>query len=429
MKRILLVLIITTGFFYNTVCGQNSVDYLKIDILLARGEYEKVIDTCKQVLATDSLNSEIYYKMGLAYQNFLPDDKSFDFFLQAFALAPDNNLFKYMVAKGYFNKSKNNLARPLLQSLCSADSMNWSYAYYLTSIYLQEGKYDESIEIYKRFYNRDSPNYIVIDKMGFAFLRKGEFSRSIDLFNRSLALNKKNNNAIKNLAYLYSNTHKIDTAIQLLTRGIATDPTDMDLYERRAALYFSTNNNKRALNDYLKILGSGDSTFLYLKRAGIGYTNNLQPKEANVYFLIACKKDSTDIESLNYLARNYHQLNDLKKSEFYYNKLISVLSPFSFRLGISHVMLAEVYKADGMYNQAIESYLKGQKLGPDMNINMIIANIYDEKLDNDPKAIYYYQLFINGLKDARMVFGTDYVESVRKRLEFLKEKQLESVKK
>jgi len=51
---------------------------------------------------------------------------------------------------------------------------------------------------------------------------------------------------------------------------------------------------------------------------------------------------------------------------------------------------------------------------------MIIANLYDEKLNDIPKAIYYYELFLDNLKTARMPFGTDYIESVKKRLDYLK---------
>lgn len=415
-----LILIITLGIFCTTAFAQNKSDNSKIDILLIRGDYYKVIDTCFQILAVDSLNSEIYYKMGLAYQNLLPDDKSFDCFLQAATISPDNNLYNFMVAKGFYNKGKSNLAEPLLLNLCAIDSMNWQYAYYLTSIYMQKGKYDESIKIYNRFSKQDSTNYIFLDKIGFACLRKGDFDNAIDLYDRSLALNKKNTNAIKNLSYLYSSTNRVDTAIQLLTKGIDIDPSDMDLYARRAGIYFLINYNKRSLNDYLRILSSGDSAKLYLKRAGIGYSNNLQPKEAIKYLLKAYYKDSSDYEISSYLGQNFYKLNDLKNSAYYYRRVVKLLSPISQQLSLTYILLAEVLKTSGLYKEAITSYLKGQEIRPDVNIYMIIANLYDEKLNDTPKAIYYYELFLKNLKTAKTNFGSDYVEAIKNRVEFLK---------
>jgi tetratricopeptide (TPR) repeat protein len=419
---------ILTGLLFVNLHGQKSTDYSKIDIKLIHGEFNNVIDTCNQILAGDSLNSEIYYKMGLAYQNLMHDDKSFDCFLKATALSPENRLYKYMVAKGYYGKGKNKLARPLLESLCVADSMNWTYAYYLTSVYMQEKMYDESLKIYQRFYKRDSSDYVILDKIGFALLRKGFYPAAIDYYNKSLALNRENISSIKNLSFLYASTQRGDTALKLLAQGIEIDPADIDLYIRRAALNFSYNYTKRALDDYLKILASGDSTVLYLKRAGIGYQNNLQPGKAIEYLLIAYKKDTSDYEVASFLARNYQRMNDLKKSAFYYRKIISTLDPVLIQLSLNQVLLADVLKSDSLYKESVDTYLKAQKFRPDMNINLIVANIYDEKLKDIPNAIRYYQLFINGYKSSKMPFTPKYVESVQKRLDYLKEKQSGAVK-
>jgi tetratricopeptide (TPR) repeat protein len=419
MKKFLIVIIAIAGFYTPSI-AQVRADNSKIDLLLIRGDYKKVIDTCQQILAADRLNSEIYFKMGLAYQNLLPDDKSFDCFLQASVISPDNNIYSFMLAKSYYGKGKMNHAKTLLLKLCAIDSMNWAYAYYLTSIFMQEGKYDESIKIYNRFYQQDTANYLILDLIGFACLRKGEFIDAIDLYNRSLALNGKNISAIKNLSFLYASTQRADTATELLANGIKIDSTDMDLYVRRAALNYSRNYTKRALDDYLKVLSSGDSSVLYLKRAGIGYTNNLQPKEAIAYLLKAYKKDSSDYETSSYLAKNYNHLTDYKNSIYYYKRVLKLLSPISQQMSIAYVMLAEVQKRSGLYQEAINTYLNAQKTGFDPNLYMIVANLYDEKLHDIPKAIIYYQLFLDTLKNAKMNFKSDYIEKIKKRLDFLK---------
>jgi tetratricopeptide (TPR) repeat protein len=420
MKRIFLTIILLVFVVSFHLLAQNKPDNSKIDMMLIRGDFKRVIDTCKQILVVDTLNSEVYYKLGLAYQNLLSDDKSFDCFLQAATISPDNNNYNFTLAKNYYTKGKNSQAKPILLKLCASDSMNWAYAYYLTSIYMQEQKYDESIIIYDWFYKQDSTNYVFMDKIGFACLRKGDSDRAIDMFNSSLALNPKNLNAIKNVAYLYAVTNRIDTAIQLLTRGIEIDPADMDLYARRAALNYSINYNKRALNDYLKILSSGDSSFLYLKRAGIGYTNNFQRKEAMVYLLKAYKKDTADSEVLNFLARNYRDLNDLRNSALYYNKIINILTPAIYQLGLNFILLAEVLKSGNQYNDAISAYTKSQEYRSDISIYINIANLYDEKLKNTPKAIYYYELFLDKVKTSQMNYTKVYIQAIKERVEYLK---------
>jgi tetratricopeptide (TPR) repeat protein len=420
MKKYLLLLALISGAGLKTLSAQEKSPYSAIDMMLIRGEYERVIDTCRLILAADSANDAIFYKMGLAYQNILPDDRSMDCFQSALEISPENKLYKFMVAKGFYGKGKNKLAEPLFSSLLESDTLNWAYAYHLTSIYMQDGRYDESARIYSRFLRSDSSNYMYLDKLGFAMLRMGELEKSKELFSRSLEINGRNTNAIKNLAYLYTMTFRADTALTILTRGIGVDPSDMDLYVRRAALHFSINYNKRALNDYLTILASGDSTTLFLKRAGIGYANNLQPGEAIRYLTLAYKKDTTDVETLTYLAQSYNSQDNTEKALLFYEKAAEAIKPSAERLGITYVMMAETQKTAGQYRKAIETYLKALKYINDPNLYMIIGNLYDEKLNNPALAIRYYQLFLDNLKNARMAFSKDYVESVRKRVEYLK---------
>jgi len=82
----------------------------------------------------------------------------------------------------------------------------------------------------------------------------------------------------------------------------------------------------------------------------------------------------------------------------------------------------ESQKGNRMYKEAIESYLNAMNLKPDPNIYMIIGNLYDKKLNDKEKAIYFYQKFLDNLKNARMNFTPEYIETVKQRLEFLKSK-------
>jgi tetratricopeptide (TPR) repeat protein len=420
MKRILPIFIFLVLVISTPILAQNKPDNSKIDLMLIRGDYKKVVDTCSQILAVDTLNSEVYYKLGLAYQNLIIEDKSLDCFLKAATISPDNNNYCFTLAKSYFNKGKTSMAKPLLLKLCASDTTNWPYAYYLTSIYMLEGKYTESIKMYYKYYRKDYNNYMFADKIGFAYLRNGDFDFAIDMFERSLSLNPKNTNAMKNLAFLYAGIVSADSAVKLLTKGIQIDSTDMDLYVRRAAINFKINNYSKALNDYLKLLGSGDSSFLNLKRTGISYAKKNKPYEAVYYLLRARKADTTDLETISNLALNYAQIKDRKNSIFYYKMLITMLKPYESQVGLNYLLLAEVLKADDQNAAAIEAYLKSQVYRSDTEVIMIVANLYDEKLKDSPKAIHYYEMYLNKIKNSKDKYDSDYTESVKKRIESLK---------
>lgn len=418
MKSNIIVLLLI-AFAINPLTAQNKPDY-EIDLMLMQGEYFRAIDTCKQILLNDSLNPEIHYKLGIAYQNLLEDDLSLKSFNQAAILSPENRIFNFTLAKAYYGRDKFSQAEPVLKRLSEADSANWLYAYYLTGIYMQTYRYDEAIHIYETFLLRDSLNTVYIDKIGFAQLKKENFSEATELYNKSLSINENNIPALKNLAYLYSLEMRSDTSIQLLTRAIGIDSSDIDLYIRRATLLYSKHYTKRALDDYLVALASGDSSKLYLKRIGIGYCNNLQPEEAINYLLLAYRKDSADYEICSYLGQSYYNLKDMKKSILYYDKVIGILTPVSRQLGLTYILYAESQKGDGMYKESVKSYLKSLDLKPDPNIYMIVGNICDEKLNDRGNAIYYNQKFLDNLKDSRMTFSREYLDTVKERLGYLK---------
>jgi superkiller protein 3 len=419
MKKIFLTSTLIVYLIIQSV-AQKSQGSSRIDQLLFQNKNQLVIDTCNLILKNDSLNPDIYYKMGVAYQNILKEDMALSCFEKAVTLNPEHNVYSFSLAKALYGGGKFRLAEPILKKLCRSDSLNWAFAYYLSGIYMQTGRFDDAIDIYHRFRMNDSTNYVYHDKMAFANLKKGDLQVAIEWYNKSLSLNCRNLIAIKNLSYLYTTTMRPDTAIQLLTKGIEIDSTDLDLYVRRAQINFSKNYTKRAMDDYLVLLAAGDSSELYLKRAGIGYCYNLQPKEALVYLLKAYQADSTDYETSSFLGQCYYLIKDYSNSIFFYNNAIRILSAVNPKMARTQSLLADTQKEKKDYKAAIESYLKAFALNGDPNLNMVIANIYDDKLHNKEKAILYYQRFLKTEKNSKMRLPPQYIETVEKRLEYLK---------
>jgi len=390
-----------------------------LDRMLLQGKYQNVIDSCRKTLVKDSLNAELYFKMGMALQNTLAEDEALSAFKKAVSLDSSSTNYKYILAKGYYSKSKNKLAEPILANLYRNDTLNWTYAFHLTSIYMQNNRFDDAIRIYDRFLKKDTNN-VYLDKKGFVMLKKGEYDIATELYEKSLKLKPDNTSAIKNLAFLYTADNRPDTAVYILTEGIGYDPDDMDLYARRAQINYARNYTKRALDDYMVIVGSGDSTELYLRRIGIGYCNNLQQNLAKKYLLLAYRKDSSQSETCSYLGQTYYKLKDLKRSIYYYERVLKLLSPYNLTTRLTYILLAESLKEDRQYKNALNNYNKAQQIKIDPNIYWIMANIYDEQMDDKKNAIRYYQLYLDNLKLAGGTVSLEAIEAIRKRMEFLK---------
>jgi len=422
--RIVIFLAFLSVFTWSSTTAQEKTKINQLDALLIQGEYNEVVSNCLNILQTDTLNAEIYYKLGLAYQNLMQNDKTVEAFSKAVKLAPDNKKYMHTLAKHYYNSGKHKLALPILDSLCAHDSLNWMYSFYLSDIYMQKGLFNKALPIYQRFHNNDTTNTLYLDKLAFCNLRMENDSIAIKLFEKSLSINSKNIPSLKNLSYLYFKNKQIDTAIYQLNRGLKIDSTDADLYYRRADIYFQQNYHYRARPDYFKVLKYGDTTKLVLKRIGIGLAYNNQPNDALGYLLKAYQKDSSDFEISGYLGQTYYKLKEYKKSIKYYNRVLKLISPILKQHVLTNTLIGDGYKDSCLYNEAIKYYSKSMDINYSGAICMTIANIYDEKLKNTGKAIQYYQLFLNNLDKNEFVFPPEYLENVRNRLNWLTKKNI-----
>ncbi|HUX95207.1 MAG TPA: hypothetical protein VMV47_05680 [Bacteroidales bacterium] len=291
---------------------------------------------------------------------------------------------------------------------------------------MKSERYNDALNIYKRFLRSDPSNCTYLDKTAFVYLRKGSFQNAIDLLNISLSINRENLNAIKNLSYLYASTSRWDTAVAILSMGMNIDTSDMDLYARRAQLYFSRDYTKRAMDDYLVILNSGDSSKLYLKRVGIGYSYNLQPQKAIPYLLLAYRADTTDYETCSYLGQCYSRTGDSRESILFYKKAGKILYPFHIQLAYTYFQCAASQADAGFNVEAIENLRKAYAIDDNISYLMTIANLYDEKLGDKKNAVIYYRSFIDKLKNPlnkeqylNAPFPPEYIEKIMKRLEYL----------
>jgi tetratricopeptide (TPR) repeat protein len=412
--------ILAICFLFNSIAAQIAPKSPGIDYLLAEGNYEKVIDTCKHLLASDNVNPELCYKIGLAYQDLQEIDSAVIYFYRSHNLDLENKLYAFMLAKSYYNKEQYSLAEPLLLKLHSTDPLRWIYAYYLTSTLMNSDKIDQAIKIYQKFLSGDSTNCLYLDKLGYANLRKGNFEDAILYYNRSLSICQRNLPAIKNLAYLYAYSRRSDIALQLLTRGIKIDSTDMDLYLSRANIFYAKSQTKRALDDYLKILASGDTTKQYLKRIGIGYCNTRNPKESIHFLMKAYELDTTDNEICSYLGQSYYNIGDMPNSIRFYNKAIDNLIPLKSQLAFSYILCAQSQSTARLYKEAVSSYIESLQIKNNPNLYGILASLYDERLKDRSNAVFYYQKVLDAHADKMLDYSSEYIESVKKRLDYLK---------
>jgi len=417
MKSALLTFVL---FTISLICfGQNKKDYTELDILLIRGNYKEVIEKCNELQLLDSLNPELFYKMGLAYQNLMNSEKCLEFFLKAKTLDTITIKYTFSLAKQYYLGGKWKIAVPMFLELSKADSLNWVFGYYLTDIYMQNNMFDKAMSTYEKFYLQDTLSPVFLDKMAFCSIKKGKTRDAMRLYEKSLQLKKDNILTIKNLSFIYQRTNKLDTAISLLTYAIKLDSTDMDLFQRRGDVFTDKNWHYQARPDYFRVLDSGDSSKVIYKKIGNSFWKNKMLDSAEKYLLSAYFIDSSDYEISHTLGQVYNGLTQFDLSIYYFKRVLKILEPTSIEINNIHLMLADTYKDSSLYGDAIKYYSKALDYKYSTGACLEIANIYDDKLKDYNNAIPYYQLFLNNYEKDIIRLDSTYIERVNKRLNWI----------
>ncbi|HLP73534.1 MAG TPA: hypothetical protein VK155_11575, partial [Bacteroidales bacterium] len=70
--------------------------------------------------------------------------------------------------------------------------------------------------------------------------------------------------------------------------------------------------------------------------------------------------------------------------------------------------------------QAVSSYSSAYEVLKDPTVLMMIANVYDEDLKNEQKALSYYRQFV--AMSGKSVMSPVYMESVKKQIDYLERK-------
>ena len=422
MKKFIVIIVLLAILY--PVNAQNSDVSDEVEQLMKNGEFGQVIGTCLLLLMDSvELDSELYYDMGIAYQNLLQEESAIECYQKALEQSPNNKAYNFVLAKSYYNDGMYDLAEPFFKKLCDMDSLNWAYAYHLTSIYMQQERYDDAIAVYTKLWNSDPQNFDYLNRIGYATMKKGEHDQAMEIFYKALGIEEQNVAAMRNLAYIYTMRGEYDTALVLLGEGIKIEPENKAILNSRAEINFALNYKKRAMDDYLSILAMGDTTVMYLKRIGIGYSYNLQFDLAAEFFERALLLDPKDYEICAYLGQAYQKEDEYEKSEYYYNMEIDLLYPMQRQMLSTMGTLASMQLAEEDISKALDNYKKSLNSSFNLSTIMQIANIYDAKLNDRENAIKYYEMFLDEdhFRDLNIhIYPDSYIESVQARLDYLK---------
>jgi len=119
----------------------------------------------------------------------------------------------------------------------------------MANMYALEGKFQESINMYKMALERDSTTFDVYVNRGITFIKMGNHKDAINDFKKALKIQPKSQIALSNLCSELVNNKEFESAINSSTKLIKLFPTSYDGYFYRGTTNVNLGNHVKALLD------------------------------------------------------------------------------------------------------------------------------------------------------------------------------------
>ncbi|NOU61154.1 tetratricopeptide repeat protein [Marinifilum caeruleilacunae] len=420
MKRFLSTLILLSVILSSSAFSQRTN---KVDQLLFTGQYESAIPLLKQLIAKDSTDSKLYFRLGKAYQNLNQYIPAIENYKKAQQFNPNStaNLFNYsncLYLSGNYPACQKELIK--LQSI---DSMHYQGNLLLAKTYANLSNYKKGLSIYEKLIERDSLNPYLHKQAGNLKDRMQNYIGSLASYIKAYQLNSKDLSVILNVIQKFYEMQGYEQALEFCNNGLEAYPNNHLIQKKKAQCLVGLEWYENALSIYLDLEKREKLNLTGYKQLGICLMQTRQYQKAIDAFQVCMADEKLGMNfgkdpMLNfYLGVCFSRLDDYKNGIMYLeNSLDYIIPPIKSSM---HLYLAKAYSATREFEKAVTEY-KNHFDMDETNPEILyeIATTYEEFGDNKKKALKYYSQYINQTEDV----GGERYEYAKSRILHIKEK-------
>ncbi len=262
-------------------------------------------------------------------------------------------------------------------------------------------KYFESIDFYKKLIDENPYNHIAWYNMGQIHSVLSEYEKAIDSIEYSFIIDSNFEDGYLQYSELCNQMGLFRNAAKVYEEYLEKFEADSEVYVNLASSYINLGVLKKAKkNIYKSIENDPYNDEAYFLLGEIFRKQEKWQNALNAYHK-AAELDDYREEYLAALAETYFKLKDYRKTEYYFDQLISMDTPeeiyyvkyISFLIGVEK------------YTKAFEIAKKSEDLVYSPQIEYLISVIYF-KMNNRKKGLYHLDSALNDddLGDNRIFF-------------------------
>jgi len=388
----------------------------ELNRLISGRNFKEAIRVGTRELATDSLNPQIYYGLGVAYSNLKQYEMAIAAFVKSDQLLPGDKSLIINLADCYCEQADAAIAEILLSDLLKTDTTDVFVRLELARVFLRQGKTDPAINLYLKLWSEDSLNIWYPRQVGNLLARNERYKAAIPLLEIVTEADSSDQGSFLRLGQAYL-VLKESEKIPVLDKAIRQDSMEPLLHRYRGGLWLGAGKYALAENDLKIACDLGDSSAFTFRHLGISQFQQSKYQDALLTFDKTVKIDSLDSEAWFYLGYCYKWTENIPQGIECLQRALKIAIPPS--TASIYGGLGLFYNLTGDFKSSMTYYGKALEYNPEDPVPYSQMGLLVEKTTRDAdQAKAYYERFINEYK------GNDknLVDYINYRLQAINEK-------
>lgn len=391
--------------------------------LYGEARYDALIDRFADGVCSDSVEAEVGYWVGTAYQAQRQYDEAVSVLgcARARTEAPSVRLLRALGASHEARYDVNDAAAVYRQAL-DRDSTAHDVRWDLADLYRRQHDWAAACRQYTTLHEAGHDSGSLHTALGICNTNLGRLGEAIEHLQAAYSRQPGNVDVALRLSQLTEVTQSPEYAASILQPAIEARPHAAKLWRRVGMLAFKQKRYEEAVGAFERTIAEGDTAAVVYQRLGISQVGAKQHAAALPNLRRAYRRDTTSVVSAFYLGSAYRGVDSLNLAARYYERAIDVGT--EGRVLDAFLQLATVEEARGNEPRAVRAYKTALRLQPERtDLYFYLATLYDGYYRDKSVAARYYEKYLTSdapqsTAERLRSYATDRLHALQSTLHF-----------
>lgn len=366
----------------------------KARTMYGEARYEALIDRFAGDICSGSVDAEVGYWVGKAYQARRQHQEAVSTLkcVRARTESSSVRLLRTMGANYDALYDVDDATEAYRQAL-ARDSTVHDVRWELADLYRRQQEWKAACRHYTALRDAGFGSGRLHTALGICNTNLGRISEAINHLQVAYQMQPGNVEVALRLSELVEVTKSAEYAASILQPAIEARPHDARLWWRVGKLAFEQKRYVEAIDAFERTIAEGDTSAVVFQRLGIAQVGAKEHAAAIPNLRRAYRRDTTSVISAFYLGSAYKGVDSLSLAARYYETAIDVGTQGAVL--DAFMQLATVEETRGHEPKAIQAYKTALRLQPERtDLYFYLATVYDAYYQDKTVAARYYEKYL-----------------------------------